>query len=291
MGPYNVRMRFELSAALVDQILFAMEDQDRRSYVDTQEVVVVDEDEVEGISEEGDRWIGIPEWKPPDGFRLMERFAASLKNPPVRNSLSSALDRGRGVFRAFKDALSRHPEVERLWFAFKEQEMRKRIRLWYNALLAEWGMETLGDEPEDTDDLIQEDFLFISAVTGEPLSRAPSAAALPPGYPAVYAETARGDFAGYIAAVPEYRNTPEGQLRIAVDVAPEFQGLGVGERLLEELIEGLRDGPFAAVDIELPRSFDPFSRVLARCGFVPVSTRYRLDFANPEEGDVDVRGF
>jgi hypothetical protein len=51
----------------------------------------------------------------------MEHFAAGLRNPVVRNELTLALNRGRGVFRAFKDILSRYPETEKLWFSYKER--------------------------------------------------------------------------------------------------------------------------------------------------------------------------
>jgi hypothetical protein len=161
-------MQFELTEALMDDILFSMEDQDGEFYVDTRKGVVaggVDFDEGEFDTPEPDddeegRYISMPEWDSSSGFRLMERFAAGFRNPIIREELSSALNRGRGVFRAFKDVLTRRPEAEKLWFSYKEREMKQEILRWYNALREEWGLEKIGLEPEETGDLVLEDFRF-----------------------------------------------------------------------------------------------------------------------------------
>ncbi len=290
-------MRFELSPALVEQILFAMEDQDRHTYVDTANGVVVDEDEMLGdgeapVDDMDSRWIPLPEWHPPDGFRLMEHFAASLKNSLVRDELTRALDRGKGVFRAFKDTLSLHPEVERLWFSFKEKEIRKRIRVWYNGLLTEWGLESLGEEPEETDDLILEDFRFsvIAPEDHEVRETAVPGQRFSPSIPLVIAENARGEWAAYVAAYPERRHggstaSDYGERAyLAIDVLPEYRGLGIGERLLVYLIPVLKELSIRSVDYELQQEFEPFARVLRREGFASISTLYRLDlFENDGE--------
>ena len=162
-------MHFELTEALIDDILFSMEDQEGEFLLDTVEGVVVGgmdgldefEEEYEADDNGSDsRYISLPEWDSASGFRLMERFAAGLRNPLVRNELSSALGRGKGVFRAFKDTLSRYPEAEKRWFAYKEIEMKREILRWYNGLREEWGLEKIGMEPEETGDLVLEDFRF-----------------------------------------------------------------------------------------------------------------------------------
>jgi len=168
-------MKFELTEALIDDILFAMEDQDGEYYLDTVEGMVaggvdglgsyldevdekvdIDDKDAEG----GERFISLPEWDSASGFRLMERFISGFRNPMIREELSSALSRGKGVFRAFKNALSHHTEAEKLWFTFKEREMKREIVRWYNGLREEWGLEKIGEEPEETGDLVLEDFRF-----------------------------------------------------------------------------------------------------------------------------------
>ena len=155
-------MQFELTEALMDDILFSMEDQEGIFFIDCQEgVVICEEDALDDLKDDDkDRFIDLPNWESSDGFRLMERFAAAFRNSLIRNELSMALNQGKGVFRAFKNTLSRYPEAEKLWFSYKEREMKREIIHWYNALMEEWGLKKLGFEPEETEDLVLEDFRF-----------------------------------------------------------------------------------------------------------------------------------
>ncbi|MDR2110769.1 MAG: GNAT family N-acetyltransferase, partial [Spirochaetaceae bacterium] len=155
-------MRFELTEALLNKIQDSLEDQKGEFLEDTQEGLVVggEEDNFGDPDGGGERFIPLPEWGSAQGYRLMERFAAGFKNVIIREKLTTALDQGRGVFRAFKNVLSAYPEAERLWFAFKDREMKREIRRWYNALREEWGLERIGHEPEETGDLVLEDFCF-----------------------------------------------------------------------------------------------------------------------------------
>ena len=277
-------MQFELTDALADQILFAMEDQNGEYVLDVRTGVVAD---VSDLAEPGgaDSVYPLPEWGSADGFRLMEGFAASLRNPIVRTELTRALEKGRGVFRAFKDVLSSRPEIERLWFAYKEKQMRQEIVDWYNALREEWGLARIGDEPEDTEDLVLEDFKFRPAEPGDegalrelrlichPGAAEPQDVLAAEGATALVAETARGEIAG--AAVSARLGGAE--KIVGLDVLPDFRGLGIGEELLARLIETVLPRGAAALLLDLPASADSFSRVLYRDGFEPYETRFRLD--------------
>jgi GNAT superfamily N-acetyltransferase len=289
-------MQFELTGALVDAILFSMEDQDGLFIVDAGEGTVVRRDEAGspesgalGFDEpDGDRFIPLPQWDSSDGYRLMERFAAAFRNPLIREELSGALGQGRGVFRAFKNVLAAHPEAEGRWFSFKTREMRREIQEWYNALREEWGLERIGNEPEETDDLVFEDFRFREAVAGDagpaaelhrlcagPEERGGLADWTFPGHLALTAETGGGDFAAYISSVREGEI-----LRIcALEVLPEYRGLGLGEALLTRFRKKLDDhSPVLALD--LPVDFEGFSRVLLRNNFKPRMIRYTLEPEN-----------
>jgi ribosomal protein S18 acetylase RimI-like enzyme len=155
-------MQFELSEALTKDLLFSMEDQMGNFLLDTQEGVIISEEDGDfaRLDPAGDRYIPLPGWDSSNGFRLMEHFAAGLRNQAIRNELAGALNRGRGVFRAFKDIIARYPETEKLWFGYKERGMRREILRWYNGLREEWGLERIGGEPEETEDLVLEDFRF-----------------------------------------------------------------------------------------------------------------------------------
>jgi GNAT superfamily N-acetyltransferase len=302
-----------------------MEDQEGMFQLDTRKGEIVggflsgdifDDDSADGMSggddeHDGDtdvpgRFIALPEWDSAEGFRLMEKFAVSFKNALVRDKLTRALDRGRGVFRAFKDALAAHPEAEQLWFAFKDREMRRVVLDWYNGLREEWGLERIGGEPEETGDLVREDFRFRPPLSAdqnavEALHRrclaeireqaeksglGSGAADLIAcrtdpvrfgGHTALIAETGTGDFAAYIALGQQ-----DDTLHItALEVKSEYRGLGIGEALLDKLLEGLdrTEGSkttAANIIMELPEAAGEFARVLHREGFTPFTTAYTL---------------
>jgi len=302
-------MRFELTEALIDDILFAMEDQGSEFLLDTVEGIVsgglddpefdgedIDDDDGEG----GARFIGLPEWDSADGFRLMERFVAAFRNPLIREELSSALGLGKGVFRAFKDVLSRYPEAEKLWFSFKEKEMKKEILRWYNGLREEWGLGKIGAEPEDTDDLVLEDFCFRAFETQdrfqaealhslcveefkENLAEAGSGTEIETISRELYSfcdipgisfgmtvESQGGEFAGYISGVIKKSALCVQNL----EIKPEYRGLGLGEALLVKFIGSLDPGKIKKVFFDLPSWAEGFSRVLLRESFKPYATRY-----------------
>jgi len=319
-------MQFELTEALIDDILFAMEDQMGEFMLDTVEGVVsggvdgpdfFDDDLDDDDGEGGERYIDLPEWDSADGFRLMERFAAGFRNPIVREELTSALSLGRGVFRAFKDTLGRRPEAEKLWYAYKEKEMRREIIRWYNGLREEWGIEKIGEEPEDTDDLVLEDFRIRplrkeDIFMAEELHRryieearntliGEDAAFLANG-------SANGTANGYANAILEEAQTlrtisgSSFEQGLAVEsgggefagyisgfkkgtvfyiqnleIKDKFRGLGLGEALLVKFLECLDPTEVEQVLLDLPSWAEGFSRVLRRESFKPYTVRYWLE--------------
>ena len=311
-------MQFELTDALIDHILFSMEDQAGEFFLDTVEGMVINWDDVEDISDDDSRYISLPDWDSADGFRLMERFASSCRNPLMREELSSALSRGRGVFRAFKDALGHFPEAEKLWYSFKEKEMKRSILMWYNGLREEWGLEKIGAEPEETADLVLEDFRFrpfmeedyikakelhrqcqeeiknYFAEKGEKssveylLKNAQAFNNLSnslfnekPSLPLVAAMTAEsggGEFAGFISGIAE---GPVFYIQ-NLEIKPEFRGLGIGETLLDKFLENLDGEDISQVFFDLPLLAEDFSRVLNRGSFKPYVTRYSLNMRDRE---------
>jgi GNAT superfamily N-acetyltransferase len=143
---------FELSEKVVEQIVFAMEDQERKFVVDLETGDVVP---FEGHGGEG--YATPPIWSSREGFKLMEDFLASVRQPSARRSLSAALSRGRGVFKAFKAALAENEELERAFRDFKIRAMRRTIGMWNDDLREARGLERLGPEPEDIDELVLSD--------------------------------------------------------------------------------------------------------------------------------------
>jgi ribosomal protein S18 acetylase RimI-like enzyme len=283
---------FELTEALINDLLFSMEDQEGQFYIDVQDAVILESADLE---DSRNRYISLPDWDSSDGFRLMERFTAGVRNPLVREELSTALNRGKGVFRAFKNVLHTYPTIEKRWFSFKEREMKREVIRWYNALRDEWGMERIGTEPEETDDLILEDFIFRSAQEKDiaeaaslhqhcleeyqangkrPFLQAEQNKAR---YIVFIAETGSGDFAAYISAARDQNNEI---LHItALEVKAEYRSLGIGEELLSRFIEKLSPHDALMLSIDLPVESEGFSRVLLRNNFKPYAIRYYTNHA------------
>jgi GNAT superfamily N-acetyltransferase len=280
-------MQFELSSALIDEILFFMEDQEGEFLVDTQEGIVIsaDDEEFDNDADEG-RYIVLPEWDSSEGFRMMEHFTATLRNALVREELSAALDRGRGVFRAFKNTLARYPETEKLWFAYKEREMKRVVIAWYNGLRESWGLELIGEEPEDIEGLALEDFNFREGNTQD----SPQAEKLHkncidgydgtgvlsgkwvfPGDISFVALTAGGEFAAYISS----ERMSDTLLRVcALETEQEYRGLCLGKTLIARLLEKADSLNIPNVIIDLPAGQEFFSRALLRESFKPCVMRY-----------------
>jgi ribosomal protein S18 acetylase RimI-like enzyme len=271
---------FELTPALIEDILFCMENQNVRFVLDTENSSIVDKNDVAGKDySDGGRYVSIPEWHSSDGFHLMECFAAGFRNPLVRDALQTSLEQGRGVFRAFKATLSKFPDAENHWFSFKRRKMRRTIFAWYNALREQRNMEKIGEEPDETEDLFPEDFIFraYEAKDAEAVNTLHNTcrAGKPHdvGDPVLVVETASHDFVGFIAVKRQ-----ETALSICnLEVCPEYRGLGIGSELCSRLIQTLGQEHVSKVYLELPVEFEGFSRFLYRSSFKPVATRYCLE--------------
>jgi len=151
---------FPLTEEFIDQLIFAMEDQDHR--------VLVDFNTGDIVADDGDLpdCLEIPLWRQIEGFSLMEKFVSKLHNPLHRELLRSVVSSGKGVFRNFKDALKKNGQLERLWFFFKEKEMRHIVREWYNEQRELKGLQRLGPEPEETEELLLSDFSIKAGSVG-----------------------------------------------------------------------------------------------------------------------------
>jgi hypothetical protein len=79
-----------------------------------------------------ERWLPVHGEGSREGYRDMELFIASVKDPGRAERLAIAI-KGSGAFRRFKDELARWPgELER-WQAVSEERQRGRARSWLAA--------------------------------------------------------------------------------------------------------------------------------------------------------------
>jgi len=250
-------MKFELDDILMENILFHMENKEGHYLIDTLERQIHDVDDysLDIDFEDKNRFIDLPVWTSAEGFRLMEKYTASLNNPILRQELTDALNSKKGVFRAFKNRLEEHPQALKQWFAYKKQKLKQKVLLWYNSMREEWGLEPIGEEPEDTSLLVMEDFVFRQ----EPCTDCEIC---------FTAESADGENAGCICAI----KTETGLNINKLEVNKKYQGMGLGKTLLSKLLEKTEE---KTITIEVPVESEFFARSLHLEGFKMVSYKFK----------------
>jgi Uncharacterised protein family (UPF0158) len=87
-------------------------------------------DEDDGDDE--DRWLYVENQGSHDGYRDMERFIASVRDPDIADRLEIAIT-GKGAFRRFKDVLSRWPDELARYLLLRDERQRGRARAWLAA--------------------------------------------------------------------------------------------------------------------------------------------------------------
>jgi len=224
----------------------------------------------------------------------MESFVTSLDNPVHRAELAHALTMGKGVFRAFKDAL-KASKIEKLWFDYKEQRLRGVIVSWYNANREARGLARLPAEPEETEELVMSDFtltweveeradavrqldrdaffeLFPSDSPADLQQRyRDKRQGLPPAgtasSPLLMAETPSGELAGMVWGAIDGRTVTIVQLA----VSPAFRGTGLSETLLRQFLTAMRARGMERLVTELMGKSLRFSDFFQSVGFEPVA--------------------
>jgi len=307
-------MKFELGPELVDQIIFAMEDQENDYHFDVVEGMLVPTIELsEEDLEEEDRYIPLPEWRSVDGFNLMERFTASLRNPIYRERLRQILTSGRGVFRQFKDALKERPEIEKLWFHFKNREMKKEVYRWYNSLRESWGLKEVEIDWEEPEDLVLSDFQlnrwnvpddallleldrkgFLEMVSPLSLSDAEKEGlyqskrfGLCPSHPdsiVLQARSPSEELVAFLWAMKnKFRTDIEAYHILQIYCKPEYRGIGLSRALVETFCSSVLSVPGNRVTIELLGTALELSESFENTGFRPFSQVLEVDASSWKE--------
>ncbi len=297
-------MEFELSDELISQIIFSMEDQNGKYVLDPRVGLLCKKDTIpfDKIS----NYYELPEWNSISGFKMMERFVSVLHNPLAREDLRSVLLSRKGVFRNFKNTLKTYPEIERMWFSFKDTEMKQLIIRWYNVLRESWGLEKLGEEIEENDSVLQDDFTFRCAETQEDqnmvqlceedfsleiqekwtgdLGKALSYVWETNNYCKeddielmLIAETVSGEFAGYVKVISAIPGSLKTVLVSSLYVVKKYRGLGLGRQLLTTCLSSLSERGTRWVMVSsliIPEQFIP---ILLQNGFSQLGAGFILD--------------
>lgn len=110
--------------------------------LETGEVVMVqeyggedkDEELLEDIDENPDRYAHIPHRESHDGYIDMVDFAETVEDQELRSELLDILSGGKRIFRRFKDALYADREVQERYYRFVEERSRQRVLDWLESL-------------------------------------------------------------------------------------------------------------------------------------------------------------
>ncbi len=294
----------KLTEEIVDQIIFGMENQEKNYKFDLVKGDIVPFEELQERNDDDDteRYIKLPQWRPVDGFHLMERFVAYIKNPIYRQEMRDALNGGKGVFRRFKDVLKRYDPLEKQWFAFKEKEMRDIVRNWYGAINDSLELSRLGEEPEETENLVLSDFVLkggfgdwrekivqaattalresldeVSQTLKRFLLQTETAGTQDSDHiEVIHAETPVGEFAGCIVGV--YYDTGYNTLLDIryIWIEPLYRGLGLSRLFIDRLTELAAEKGVMEAVIELLGNTLFLRSELEERGFREFGRRYSL---------------
>jgi Acetyltransferase (GNAT) family. len=280
---------FELTEKAVEQIVFAMEDQESATVVDlaTGEVLPAE-------GHEGEAYASPPVWSSREGFRLMEEFLSSVRQPSARRELSAALGRGRGVFKAFKAALAEHEELERAFRDYKIRAMRRTIAVWYDDLREARGLERLGPEPEETSELLSSDLdirvldleearpligflldeaeeecleFFPAPIAAYEMARLRAEAAATGDALCAIADDGEGGALGMALGIRTIAADRGFARIVALFVKREFRRMGLGKTLLESLTRAFEEEGLSLVMLDSPFLPSEFDGPLATMGY------------------------
>ena len=123
----------ELEMAMQDQnVIWCIDPATGMACLETEEAAqLYDSDDAELMKPtDPDDVLELPPYNSSDGYRMMERFAESLDDPEVSETLLNALDRPK-PFRRFKDALFDFPEIRSAWFDYQSEQFRELAEDYY----------------------------------------------------------------------------------------------------------------------------------------------------------------
>ncbi|MGL1890459.1 MAG: GNAT family N-acetyltransferase [Spirochaetaceae bacterium] len=266
---------FKLDSSKLNEILYNMENQNKDAFVVISSGEILYDDEVTPDNYDSNNTYPLPKWGPVEGFRIMNDFVSGLKNLILKDELVIVLNSGHGVFRKFKNTLKSSPDIQKMWYNFKKEQIKSKVLNWYNQIREYAGLESLTqDDLEDDQDLLNFDFNITDgcSIDLEYIldSDKKGFNELYSHYPKVVideiylkkrdemlnltmfeadfitvAKTPLGDNAGFVWATGyTLCDSFSGMELLQLYVEPEFRGLGIGKMLLNRVLTQFKDGDF-----------------------------------------------
>lgn len=85
------------------------------------------------LNDEKRRFVEIPKISSHEAYEFMERFIWDIKDERVRNKLLGAI-KGKGAFRRFKDTISEWPDLEKRWYEYEDESIKKEVLDWLESI-------------------------------------------------------------------------------------------------------------------------------------------------------------
>ena len=297
-------MTFNLTDSLVNQLLSALENQEKEFLVDAGSGELVEK--TEGVTGDDEKLYELPEWDSADGFKLREDFVSNLNSPVAHENLQEVLHSGRGVFKNFRNVIRDYPEVEKKWHIYRNKKMLEYINRWYNNLREVWGLEKLDYVSESDDSLIHDDFSFtaynsendkkellleVNATFKERNQNLPDelmqaiydmwlrqfSAADAAGQTGFVCRSFSNDFAGCLTVSQVSDRQEKVMILTSLFVPASFRGLGIGAELISMCLSELKK--LGKTWLIMPKSFIPefLEPLLLRTGFKQIDSGYAVE--------------
>lgn len=290
---------FDLTEAILERIIFAMEDQSK-SYI-----INLDTGELQPRPDQGmpENAAPPPDWTSEDGFKILETFSLRTTNIVLKKALQKVLGRGKGVFKTYKAVLAEFPEEEKRFRLYKQSIMKRKIESWLGDQREIAGLTRLGSEPEEFEELSDfefqlESFPLHTAITecsaflesfflDELSGLASEIMAYEKGNLVIFTKNyeysaqafafrgAEGGLIALLIALPVPANTqPLGLIRF-VGALRDFRGIGLELRLLEETKVWLKKEKIKSMLIYSLVLDDEIAKTLPANGFSAIPSVFR----------------
>lgn len=300
-----MRTKLDLTEALLEELLFAMEDQDNPRVMDIEHRALVEISEAADDVDDPTRYIPLPRWSSQDGFRMMAWFVDTVKNPLLQEELRMILDSGQGVFRRFKSSLKQRPSILKSWQDFKRRTMQKAVTEWIREWEDYWNLASLDLMPaEETETLVDTDFDFDEGLKGRERivaawdELAHEEVASGAGWPEsgrLLQAFARRSHAAAAEDLFFWGLAPDEEAGLLWVrpwklvygcvwevllwyVSPPYRGLGLGKALFNRAHERARETGATDMILEIWGDQEALERVVRRQGFLPSSRRFHRNF-------------
>lgn len=267
-------MKFKLTKDLITNIIYAMENNEDKLYLDLETQELVPSNQIKSNGQNiflDNNLIELPNWSSRDGFALMLSFAQSLPNSNIKKELLAIINsHQKGIFKKFKEILSKNPELLASWYNYKEEKMSKVVKQWYSQLHEQEETEIF-----DTSDLLIEDFSFSSDFDNHQYFISTLDKIEDPNKKVIIAYDPMQSFSGFISyKIIEEQKTA---LIFGYYVNKNYRRLGLFTKMLENLIQILKKEGIFCVNLPITNEQEYLKKSFSSLTNKPIASIYNFE--------------